>query len=112
MSIDVKEILDEVRDLTKLIKELLEATFPEGATEYYEYNLSNTTKSIVPPIKPWFSVFVMNDGPSDITVSTFYGNNITVKSGERLGIESARGIIKGLTIATSGDASVRILCLR
>jgi len=109
----ILNVLTEIRDLQK--KHL-----PEGETETYTINLSSSkpTENIIPPVSPWYSVLVLNNGPGDVVVSSFYGSSVllTPNDGNNQykispGDKSIRGLTIGLNDINS-SATVLVICLR
>jgi hypothetical protein len=59
-------LLDEIAERLCRLEELAKAEVPEGVVEPIEkYAITETRKSFR-PLKPWFSISIINDGSSDV----------------------------------------------
>jgi len=59
-------ILDEIAERLCRLEELAKAEVPEGIVEPIEKYTITETRTPFRPLKPWFSISIINDGPSDV----------------------------------------------
>ena len=61
-------LLDEIAERLLRVEKLLKAEVPEGAVEPIEKFTISEVKTRIKPLKSWFSMSLINDGPSSIFV--------------------------------------------
>ena len=59
-------LLDEIAERLCRLEELAKAEVPEGIVEPIEKYTITETRTPFRPLKPWFSISIINDGPSDV----------------------------------------------
>jgi hypothetical protein len=110
-------LLDEIAERLLKLEELAKAEVPEGAVEPIEKFEVTETRTLFRPLKPWFSISIINDGPSDVycivnTEKSFEEHRVAV--GETYNIDMRRAkITDALMWCNRGEtASVRIVGVR
>jgi len=111
-------LLDEIAERLLKIQEMLAEEKPEGIVEPIEpITVTETTRRVVAPVKPWFSVTIVNDGPADVyaivnTEKSFDTHRIAVD--ETYTTNMKRGIIKDVLLKCDPGktASVRVVGTR
>lgn len=61
-------LLDEIADTMFKVRTFMESQSPTGIVEPIEPVTVTSTTKVVNPIKPWFSVDIVNDGPNSVYV--------------------------------------------
>jgi hypothetical protein len=110
-------LLDEIAGRLRHVEELMEAEVPKGAVEPSEKFTITDRRVSFRPLKPWFSISIINDGPSDVfcivnTEKSFDEHRIA--SGETYNIDMKRAkVTDALMWCAKGHASaVRIVGVR
>lgn len=105
---------DEIADRLFKIQTLLESQVPKGAVEPIESLLITSVVRPVVPLKPWFSVDIVNDGPNSVFVlinpepSYEYHE---VRLNETYRVDMHNGLIKTILFKcnTGQTASIRLV---
>jgi len=108
-------LLDEIADRLLNIQRMVSEEKPEGVVEPIEpVSVTDSARRVVAPVKPWFSVSIVNDGPNDVyaivnTEKSFDWHRIPV--GETYKVDMKRPIIKDILLKCEpGEkASVRVV---
>jgi hypothetical protein len=110
-------LLDEIAERLRHVEQLMEAEVPEGAVEPIEKFTITDRRTPFEPLKPWFSISIINDGPSDVfcivnTEKSFEEHRIAV--GETYNIDMRRAkVTDALMWCNHGEtASVRVVGVR
>jgi hypothetical protein len=110
-------LLDEIAERLCRLEELAKAEVPEGIVEPIEKYTITETRTPFRPLKPWFSISIINDGPSDVfcivnTEKSFEEHRIAV--GETYNIDMRRPkVTDALMWCNHGEtASVRVVGVR
>ena len=110
-------LLDEIAERLCRLEELAKAEVPEGAVEPIEKFTITDRRTPFEPLKPWFSISVINDGPSDVfcivnTEKSFEEHRIAV--GETYNIDMRRAkVTDALMWCNHGETSnVRVVGVR
>ena len=111
------DVFDRIFGVLLEIKDLLKRSLPEGEIERYTVELSEVkpSESLIPPVTPWYSVFVTNSGPGSVTVSPMYGNPVELDTvNNEFRFNPGSKCIKGLSIylSSGSSASVQVFCVR
>jgi hypothetical protein len=59
-------LLDEIAERLCRLEDMAKAEVPEGVVEPIEKYTITETRTPFRPLKPWFSISIINDGPSDV----------------------------------------------
>ena len=111
--------LDEIAGRLLELKEMMLEERPEGITEPIEpIEITHLGILIEAPVKPWFTVTIINDGPAEVgarvnpTQSTASYHTIIVH--ESYKFEFSRAVIQNVRIqcAYGQTASVRLIGVR
>jgi len=110
-------LLDEIAERLCKLEELAKAEVPEGIVEPIEkYTITETRKSFR-PLKPWFSISIINDGQVNVfcivnTEKSF--NEHSIHLGETYTIDMRRAKVTDVLMwCNHGEtASVRIVGVR
>lgn len=110
-------LLDEIAERLCKLEELMKAEVPEGIVEPIEKCTITETRMPFRPLKPWFSVSIINDGPSDVfcivnTEKSF--NEHRILNGETFTIDMRRPKVNDVLMwCNHGETSaVRIVGVR
>ena len=111
-------LLDEIAERLLSIEQMLGEEKPEGVVEPMEpITVTDVTRRVMAPIKPWFSVNIVNDGPNDVyaivnSEKSFEWHRIP--KGEPYKVDMKRPVIKDVLLkCESGEnASVRVVGAR
>ena len=110
-------LLDEIAERLRHVEELMEAEVPEGIVEPIEKYTITETRIPFRPLKPWFSISIINDGPSDVfcivnTEKSFEEHRIAVNETYNIDMKRAK-IANALMWCNHGEtAVVRIVGVR
>jgi len=110
-------ILDEVAERLCILEELMKAEVPEGAVEPIEKFLITETRRPFRPLKPWFSISIINDGTHDVfcivnTAKSFEEHRILEHETYTIDMRRAK-VIDALMWCNHGEtSSVRIVGVR
>jgi hypothetical protein len=111
-------LLDEIAERLYTLQRFQEEERAEGVVEPIEpVSINEEPRQVVAPVKPWFSVNVVNDGPDDVYVMVNTGKSFDwhrVPKGENYMVDMKRGIIKDILLKCepSKTASVRVVGAR
>jgi hypothetical protein len=108
-------LLDEIAERLCALQRFQEEERAEGVVEPIEpVSVNEELRHVIAPIKPWFSVNVVNDGPDDVYVMVNTEKSFDwhrVPQGESYRVDMKRGIIKDLLLKCEAGktASVRLV---
>jgi hypothetical protein len=108
-------LLDEIAERLYALQRFQEEERAEGVVEPIEpISVNEEPRRVVAPLKPWFSVNVVNDGPDDVYVMVNTEKSFDwhrVPQGESYRVDMKRGIIKDLLLKCEAGktASVRLV---
>jgi hypothetical protein len=111
-------LLDEIAERLYALQRFQEEERAEGIVEPIEpISVNEEPRRVVAPVKPWFSVNVVNDGPNDVYVMVNTEKSFDwhrVPKGESYRVDMKRGIIKDLLLKCEAGktASVRVVGAR
>ena len=110
-------LLDEIAERLHHVEELMKAEVPEGAVEPIEKFTITARRTPFRPLKPWFSISIINDGPSDVfcivnTEKSFEEHRIAVNETYNIDMKRAK-ITDALMWCNHGETSnVRVVGVR
>jgi hypothetical protein len=111
-------LLDEIAERLYTMQRFQEEERAEGVVEPIEpISVNEEPRRVIAPLKPWFSVNVVNDGPDDVYVLVNTEKSFDwhrVPKGESYRVDMKRGIIKDLLLKCEAGktASVRLVGAR
>jgi hypothetical protein len=111
----VAGLLDEIAQRLMAVEQLMREQVPEGVVEPIEpVSVTDEVRRVTAPVKPWFDVVVVNDGPGDVYVIVNPDRSYDwhrVPMDETYRVDMKRGIIKDVLLRCDpgGAASVRLV---
>jgi hypothetical protein len=111
-------LLDEIAERLYTLQRFQEEERAEGVVEPVEpISVTHEVRRVISPIKPWFDVNVINDGPDDVYVMVNSEKSFEwhrVPKNETYKVDMKRGIIKDVLLKCEPGktASVRVVGAR